>query len=97
EGKNSRKIEVMRLIVEEKFSQDKYLQDLLLETGDKEIIEDTESKILMEIRDELKKSQGSKPDPNPPPQSPPTNPSQPNAPNGGPNSPNPNPNSPNPP
>ncbi|CAG8840099.1 27216_t:CDS:2, partial [Racocetra persica] len=54
-------------------------------------------KILMEIRDELKKSQGSKPDPNPPPQSPPTNPSQPNAPNGGPNSPNPNPNSPNPP
>ncbi|KLL04407.1 MAG: hypothetical protein MRERV_4c014 [Mycoplasmataceae bacterium RV_VA103A] len=43
EGKNSRKIEVMRLIVEEKFTQDKYLQDLLLETGDKEIIEDTES------------------------------------------------------
>ncbi|KLL01672.1 MAG: hypothetical protein MRERC_11c025 [Mycoplasmataceae bacterium RC_NB112A] len=43
DGSNAKKIEIMRLIVKQKIIQHEKLKKLLLETGDREIIEDTAS------------------------------------------------------
>nr|CAG8677884.1 7133_t:CDS:2 [Entrophospora candida] len=53
----------MRLIVEQKFRQHDNLKNLLLSTGDRPIIEDTESKILMELRTKIKNEETPEPPP----------------------------------
>ncbi|MCE8163028.1 MAG: DUF1768 domain-containing protein [Candidatus Moeniiplasma glomeromycotorum] len=89
DGSNAKKIEVMRLIVEQKFRQHEKLKKMLLETGAKEIIEESPydncwgnarggknwlGKILVEIREKLRTEEKNNP---PPPNNPNPSPQKP--------------------